>query len=90
MINKQTRKAYSQMVENARRGELKAATRTAVDADMNMFTLLELNQIAEMEDEPTLPMEKLSIIGMYIEIERGKRRLISLGYHPTSYKQLIA
>ena len=90
MINTQTKKAYSQMVDNAKRGELKAAVRTAVDADMNMFTLLELNQVTEMEDGENIPLKELAIIGMYIEVEKNKRRLISMGYHPTSYKQLTA
>jgi len=62
------------MVEYAGRGELKAAVRTAVDADMNMFTLIEMSQLMELHDGPFLPLKDLAIIGMYIEIERNKRR----------------
>ena len=74
MVQINVKKAYAKMVEYAERGELKAAVRTAVDADMNMFTLIEMSQLMELHDGPYLPLKDLAIIGMYIEIERNKRR----------------
>jgi len=41
---------------------------------MNMFTLIEMSQLMELHDGPYLPLKDLAIIGMYIEIERNKRR----------------
>jgi len=90
MVQINVKKAYSQMVEYAKRGELKAAVRTAVDVEMNMFTLLEMSQLMDMEDGETLPMKELAVIGMYIEVEKNKRKLISLGYQPNSYNRIVA
>jgi len=90
MVQINVKKDYRKMVDYAERGELKAAVRTAVDADMNMFTLLEMSQLMEMDDGPTLPLKELAVIGMYIEIERNKRKLLSMGYAQDSYQRITA
>ena len=74
MVQINVKKAYVEMVNYAGRGELKKAVRTAVDSDMNMFTLLEMSQQMEMDDGPKMPLKELAVMGMYIEIERAKRK----------------
>ena len=73
MLQENTKKAYVKIAYSTKDGKMSEAVRTAIDADINMYTLLELREVAEFEGGIKVPLKDLAILGMYIEVEKARR-----------------
>ncbi len=74
MLQENTKRAYVKIAYSTKDGKMSEAVRTAIDADINMYTLLELREMAEFEGGIKVPLKDLAILGMYIEVEKARRK----------------